>query len=143
MSTNTIESEWALANRLAACPPNASDTIARVQQSLCEIERLANQCDAEEKCENTTGDLAIRAGFKLSVVIPDYNEEATSRQVLDNVIALPLTTEIIVVDDASTDDTRQVLAECEANRDINVIFKPRNEGKGAALRTAFRRVTGD
>src|SRR4029079_5772365 len=82
-------------------------------------------------------------GLKLSVVIPVYNEEATIRQVLESVAALPIATEIIVIDDASTDGTRHVLAEYEHRRNISVIFKPRNEGKGAALRTGFRRVTGD
>src|SRR5262249_38901637 len=71
------------------------------------------------------------------------NELATIRQVIDNVAALPIAKEIIVVDDASTDGTRQALAECEKIADISVIYKPQNEGKGAALRTGFRRVTGD
>jgi glycosyltransferase involved in cell wall biosynthesis len=80
--------------------------------------------------------------MKLSVVIPVYNEERTIRQVIAHVAALPLPKEIIVVDDASTDGTRQVLSELEAARDVHIIFKPHNEGKGAALRTGFRRVSG-
>ena len=57
--------------------------------------------------------------------------------------AVPIPKEIIIVDDASTDGTRQVLSQYEAARDVHVIFKPQNEGKGAALRTGLRRVTGD
>src|SRR5262249_50099224 len=78
-----------------------------------------------------------------SVLIPVYNEEATIQQVLANVAALPIPKEIIIVDDASTDGTRQILSQYEAARDVHVIFKPQNEGKGAALRTGLRRVSGD
>jgi len=63
--------------------------------------------------------------------------------VVANVAALPLPKEIIIVDDASTDDTREVLSHYEPANGVDVICKPQNEGKGAALRTAFRRVTGD
>ena len=73
----------------------------------------------------------IPRNFKISVVIPVYNEEATIQQVLANVAALPIPKEIIVVDDASTDGTRQMLSQYEAARDVHVIFKPQNEGKGA------------
>jgi glycosyltransferase involved in cell wall biosynthesis len=90
-----------------------------------------------------TPELSLPANFKLSVVIPVYNEQVTIGQVISSVVALPIAKEIIVVDDASTDGTRHVLAECEKTAGISVIYKPCNEGKGAALRTAFRRVTGD
>ena len=88
-------------------------------------------------------DFELPRNFKLSIVIPVYNEERTIQQVLARVAALPVPKEIIIVDDASTDGTRQILSQYECAADVHVIFKPQNEGKGAALRTGFRRVTGD
>jgi glycosyltransferase involved in cell wall biosynthesis len=80
--------------------------------------------------------------MKLSVVIPVYNEVATIRQLLDRVGAVPFPKEIIVVDDGSTDGTRDVLARLDLP-DVVVVLHERNRGKGAALRTGFGRVTGD
>ena len=57
--------------------------------------------------------------------------------------ALPLNTEIIVVNDCSTDGTKQVLDDLAFPLRLEVIHKPQNEGKGAALRTGFRRASGD
>jgi glycosyltransferase involved in cell wall biosynthesis len=85
----------------------------------------------------------IPADLVLSVVIPVYNERATMRDILARVRAVPIKTQIIVVDDCSTDGTRDVLAEIE-KRDpgLVVIYHDRNQGKGAALRTGFREATG-
>ena len=80
--------------------------------------------------------------MKLSVVIPVYNEAQTIRAVIDRVRSAPFEKEIIVVDDASTDGTRQVL-ENLALPGVVVVRHDRNRGKGAALRTGFSRVTGD
>ncbi|QDU28128.1 Undecaprenyl-phosphate mannosyltransferase [Anatilimnocola aggregata] len=88
-------------------------------------------------------DYALPAGFKLSVVIPAYNEERTIREILSRVAALPVPLEIIVVDDCSKDQTREILRELEAAGDLIVVFKSQNEGKGAALRTGIQRATGD
>ncbi len=80
--------------------------------------------------------------MKLSVVIPVFNEAATIRDVIRNVQNSPYEKEIIVVDDGSTDDTREILSTLdEAN--VRVMRHERNQGKGAALRTAFEVVNGD
>lgn len=84
----------------------------------------------------------------LSVVIPVYNERQTIREILAKVgtsESLGLSKEIIVVDDGSTDGTREILKEVEQNRNpsLRLFCHPRNEGKGAALNTAFRQATGD
>jgi len=121
---------------------NDSATV-RVEHSLVTLDRLAQLLAVEDGYDPAVRDFVIPRNFKLSVVIPVYNEERTIRQVIAHVAALPIPKEIIIVDDASTDDTRQVLSEFEAARDMHLIFKPHNEGKGAALRTGFRRVTGD
>ncbi len=82
--------------------------------------------------------------MKLSIVIPVYNEQATLAQVVEQVraVEIDLEKEIIVVDDASTDATAEVLATLAADG-IHVERHERNRGKGAALRTGFAAVTGD
>jgi len=122
---------------------STADTVERLTHSLDELERLAELLVVEDRFEPTTREFIIPRGFKLSVVIPVYNELATIEQVLANVVAVPIPKEIIIVDDASTDGTRQLLSQYEAAKDIHVIFKPVNEGKGAALRTGLRRASGD
>ncbi|NUQ47359.1 MAG: glycosyltransferase family 2 protein [Phycisphaerae bacterium] len=85
---------------------------------------------------------------KLSIVIPVYNERATLAELIRRVAAvpLPLDKELILVDDFSTDGTRElyegIVAE-HRNVAIQVFRHERNQGKGAALRTGFSRATGD
>ncbi|GIW82295.1 MAG: glycosyl transferase [Gemmatales bacterium] len=83
-------------------------------------------------------------GFKLSVVIPVYNEKPWIREILRRVQEVPIPKEIIFVDDCSTDGTREILQEIEKkNEGIRVLYQPYNQGKGAALREGFKHVTGD
>jgi len=78
------------------------------------------------------------------VVIPCFNEEKTLRELLDKVRKAPYEKEIIVVDDGSSDGSRDILQE-EADRagDLKVVHHEKNQGKGAALSTGFRLTTGD
>jgi glycosyltransferase involved in cell wall biosynthesis len=78
----------------------------------------------------------------LSVVVPCYNEQATISTLLDRVLASPWVAQIVVVDDGSTDSTREILAGVDDER-ITVILHPHNRGKGAALRTGFAHATSD
>lgn len=78
----------------------------------------------------------------LSVVIPVYNERDYILEIIRRVQAVPLSKEIIVVDDASDDGTREQLASV-ADPTVTVITQERNQGKGAALRTGFSRVRGE
>jgi glycosyltransferase involved in cell wall biosynthesis len=81
---------------------------------------------------------------KLSVVIPCFNERATIERIVEAVRAAPwLDKEIIVVDDFSTDGTREILGGPLAGRVDQVLLHDRNRGKGAALRTGIRAATGD
>jgi len=76
----------------------------------------------------------------ISIVIPAYNEADTIVQAIDRVRAVPLQKEIIVVDDGSTDETPQLLAQ---QPDVVVLRHPQNLGKGMAIRTAIARATGN
>jgi len=85
----------------------------------------------------------IPRNFKLSVVIPVFNEERWIREVIRRVRAVPIPKEIVIVDDCSTDGTRVILKELEALADVRVFLQPVNQGKGAAIREGFRQATGD
>jgi glycosyltransferase involved in cell wall biosynthesis len=81
--------------------------------------------------------------MKLSVVIPVYNEKDTILKVLDRIRQVELPKEMIVVDDHSTDGTREILQSLPSSDDLKIIFQPRNQGKGAALKAGFAAVSGD
>lgn len=81
--------------------------------------------------------------MKLSVVIPVYNEEFTVEEIVRRVEAAPFEKEIILVNDASTDGTREKLIQLAAQDGRVVLHHERNQGKGAALRTGFAAATGD
>jgi glycosyltransferase involved in cell wall biosynthesis len=84
----------------------------------------------------------IPDGFKLSVVIPCYNEERWIAEVLRRVQAVEIPKEIIIVDDCSKDGTRAILRTLDGGN-VKVVYQERNQGKGAALRTGFAHCTGD
>lgn len=80
----------------------------------------------------------------LSIVIPCYNERENIIKILDKIDQSPVPNkEIIVVDDMSTDGTRDILEEKVKQRVSKLIFREENGGKGAALRTGFMHATGD
>ncbi|MEJ2431012.1 MAG: glycosyltransferase family 2 protein [Deltaproteobacteria bacterium] len=82
--------------------------------------------------------------MKISVVIPVYNEVQTIREIVARVQAVELEKEIIIVDDYSTDGTREHLREIsQTHGNVKVLYHDHNQGKGAALRTGFQAITGD
>jgi glycosyltransferase involved in cell wall biosynthesis len=85
-----------------------------------------------------------RRSLRLSVLIPVYNERNTIEIILDQVHASPVTKEVVVVNDASNDGTREVLDELrQAGRIDKLEHQPLNQGKGAAIRKALSLSTGD
>ena len=79
----------------------------------------------------------------VSVVMPAYNERNTIEEIVRRVLAVPLRLELIVVDDHSTDGTRERLQALQPELGFTLLLQPKNIGKGAALRAGFARVGGD
>lgn len=125
------------------CDASIDRDVQQVDQHLNRIEQLA------EQLENWDGSADIRdklpelpTDFRLSIVVPVYNEQATIRQIITKLLQLPLPKEIIVVDDGSTDGTPDELQRLHGVPNLRIVIKPSNEGKGAALRTGFQYVSG-
>src|SRR5256885_5719919 len=94
------------------------------------------------------GIFRIPVGFKLSVVMPVYNEARTLAKVIERVRATRLPLEIVIVDDGSRDGSREYLTALqgsrdERNADLKIVFHEKNLGKGGAIKTGFLASTGD
>lgn len=82
--------------------------------------------------------------MKLSVIVPVYNEKSTLVDAIKAVLAVERADEVVIVDDGSTDGTRDLYHEVNALDDrISIYLHTRNQGKGAAVRTGFAKATGD
>jgi glycosyltransferase involved in cell wall biosynthesis len=127
-------------------------TLDKTRNSLQLNEMMARLDDCQELVESELAryqsaeielDAQLRVGLVTSIVIPVYNEERTILRVLTRLAALPFAKELIVVDDCSTDGTREILKRLEGMTGLRLILKQVNAGKGSALRTGFEHVTGD
>lgn len=79
----------------------------------------------------------------VSVVMPVYNEKDYVEEIVNRVLNTSIPKELIIVDDCSTDGTREVLKKLSKKKSVKVIFQEKNMGKGAALRKGFGEVSGD
>jgi glycosyltransferase involved in cell wall biosynthesis len=79
--------------------------------------------------------------MKLSVIMPVFNEESTIEEIIDRVRKVNIDKQIIIVDDGSTDRTREILKKWK-DENIRVIYHRRNQGKGSAIRTAIPYIEG-
>jgi glycosyltransferase involved in cell wall biosynthesis len=116
------------------------DMLERVQDSPAERLEVLHSLLGENACRQL-GMVPLPTGFKLSVVIPVYNEKQWVREIMRRVEAVPIPKEVVLVDDCSTDGTREILREFERQGHI-VLYQPTNQGKGAAVRAGFKHATG-
>ncbi len=129
-------------------PLNKAQASAPVRQTLCE--QLDDVIGRMEHGLDTTASLLAQAGgevapvdeVELTVVIPVYNEPVTVFEIVDRVRALPISKQIVVVDDGSTDGTSQALERLSGLPDVVVLKHTVNRGKGAALQTGFQYAQG-
>jgi glycosyltransferase involved in cell wall biosynthesis len=122
-------------------PAEAEGLLRRLPATPEERVALLQQLLGEPACRQL-GIYPIPPGFKLSVVIPVYNEERWIREVVRRVQAVPINKELVIVEDCSTDKTRDILKELEGGN-VRIFYQERNQGKGAALRRGFQEATGD
>jgi glycosyltransferase involved in cell wall biosynthesis len=122
-------------------PPRDTAYLGRLESNLAIAEQTARvvaEMDAAPAIERVK-----RTSLAVTVVIPVYNERDTIVEIVRRVQAVGIHEEILIVDDFSTDGTRQLLLELSREPDIRVLMHGYNRGKGAALRTAFEQARGE
>lgn len=81
--------------------------------------------------------------MNLTVIIPVYNEKQTIQEIVRRVRATGIPREILIIDDGSTDGTRDILKQMEGSECLRILYHPKNVGKGAAVRTGIQNASGD
>ncbi len=79
----------------------------------------------------------------LSVIMPVYNEQGTIEEIVSRVLAVPIRVELVVIDDGSTDGSREILTKLAGEHDFKLLLQEKNQGKGAAVRRGFAEARGD
>jgi glycosyltransferase involved in cell wall biosynthesis len=123
--------------------PRECPIAQRAWSALESAEQGIAQLQEERTEAPTPSGSTRRTTLRVSVVIPVFNERDTVRQIVERVRQAACHHEIVIVDDCSTDGTRDLLLELEREGDVRVVLHGYNKGKGAALRTAFEQVRGD
>jgi glycosyltransferase involved in cell wall biosynthesis len=130
-----VQEYWQEMTRRTGVLPERVAKLARRRFQM--LRKLLGEADCRR-----LGIVSLPADFKLSVVIPVFNEERWLREIVGRVESVPVPKEIILVDDCSTDGSRAILQEME-ERGHRVLYQQANQGKGAALRRGFSAATGD
>jgi glycosyltransferase involved in cell wall biosynthesis len=146
-------------NATALSDELTTSDLRNIRELLCDREIAATESGRLDRVEilqrlfgpelcRKLGIYRLPDGFRLSVVIPVYNEIRTLAKVIERVRATGLPLEIVIVDDGSRDGSREYLTELrdsegDQNRDLKIILHERNQGKGGALKTGFLECTGD
>ncbi len=81
--------------------------------------------------------------IEISIVLPVFNEENTIKKITEKLIDLPLSKEVIIVNDGSTDNTASILKEIKKDDSVKIIDHKKNSGKGAAIRTGIKYASGE
>lgn len=122
---------------------NGLETIERTNGLLDKLNHLAQELNRLDDYEAPAARHNYPNNFQLSIVMPVYNEQATIGQVIARLLAIDIPKEVIVVDDGSTDGTREILEKLKEVPELRIILKEQNAGKGAAVRTGFNCASGD
>lgn len=117
---------------------NVEELLSSEAQRLELARRLLGRAGCQQ-----LGIYPLPEDFLLSVVIPVFNERDTIEEVLRRVRGTEIRMQIILVDDGSTDGTRELLQSWEGEPDLTIVMHDRNQGKGAALKTGFLRANGN
>jgi glycosyltransferase involved in cell wall biosynthesis len=140
---NVEQGEPAMSSLTQEFSEHDLDSLAsRLENSPAERVQFLQRLLGEGPCRQL-GIYPIPEDFKLSVVIPVFNERQWIREIIRRVESVPIPKEIVIVDDCSTDGTREILQELESHEDVHVYYQKHNQGKGAALREGFKRATGN
>jgi len=134
-------------NTLPAKPHSNLSSIrcveGRIDQSLALADQAMAALESASDIAQTHSTEKATQNPEVSVVIPVYNEQKTVAEVIERVLALPISLEVIVVDDGSSDGTRDILVRYAKNPRVRSLLHAVNQGKGAALRTGIAQAKGD
>lgn len=122
--------------------PAARDNAYLERASLTLDKAEAHLADAA-RLDEPTAPQAKRTSLAVSILMPVYNERGTIQEIVRRVRSVGVHQEIVIVDDCSSDGTRDILIELDRAEDIRVVMHGYNRGKGAALRTAMAHAKGD
>ena len=134
-----LDERWQAINALVQLQQEADTSNSGERPDLI---ALAEQLLGKSVCRRL-GIYRLPENFLLSVVIPVFNEARTIEETIRRVRSCGIACELIIVDDGSTDGTRELLEKHKADPDVTLLFHSKNQGKGAALRTGFLRARGD